>query len=77
MTENNPYTSGKSIGKLIDDLGTVAQPGSVVHEQIKAALDARIAEQQQAVAKKNAQWAKWSAIGTVVAAAIALAAFLT
>ena len=41
----DPYIAGKSVGELLDDLGKVAEPGSLRHEQLRAALQVRMVEQ--------------------------------
>jgi hypothetical protein len=52
------------------------EPGSVNHELTKSLIQARIAELQRDTAHDALHWARLSAVGTVVAALIALVAFL-
>lgn len=66
---------GKSVEELLDNLAG-PEPGSVAHEQIKAAIQVRIAELQRDAARDSLAWAKVTALGTAGAMVIALAAFL-
>lgn len=40
----NSRIDGKDLDELLEDLGKVAQPGSVVHELQKTAINVKIAE---------------------------------
>jgi hypothetical protein len=66
---------GKSVEELLDDV-TGPQPGSVAHEQIKAAIQVRIAELQRDAARDSLAWAKVTALATAGATVIALVALL-
>ena len=71
----DPYIAGKSIGELLDDLGRVAEPGSVRHEQIRATLQARMV-QELATPKRWASVAIGAAVvSSLAAVASAVAAF--
>lgn len=52
------------------------EPGSVVNEAMRAALQVRIAEMQRDAARDALTWAKLSAVATATAAVIALVALL-
>lgn len=77
MTDfENPYIKGKSMSfkgksldELIDALSKTAEPGSAVHEMMKAAIQAKMVEQ---IAKAQ----KWAgvALGAAVVSAIAAVA---
>jgi hypothetical protein len=66
---------GKSTEELLAALMD-SEPGSLAHEQAKAAIQIRIAEEQRAAARDGLLWAKIAAISTVVATLIALAALI-
>lgn len=66
---------GKSVEELLAAL-TDAEVGSIAHEQIKAAIQVRIAELQRAAAKDSLTWAKLAAISTFAATVIAVIALL-
>ena len=66
---------GKTVEELLDALSG-AQVGSTAHEQIKAALQVRIAELQRDAARDSLAWAKVTALATAAATAIALTALL-
>jgi hypothetical protein len=66
---------GKSVEELLSAL-TDSQVGSVAHEQVKAAIQVRIAELQREAARDSLTWAKIAAISTAVATVIALIALL-
>jgi hypothetical protein len=66
---------GKSVEELLDEL-TGPQVGSVAHEQIKAAIQVRIAELQREAARDSLAWAKLTALATAGATVIALVALL-
>ena len=51
-------------------------PGSVNHEFTKMLIQARVVERQQDAAREAVHWARLSALGTIVAALIAMVAFL-
>lgn len=87
----NPYVDGRSADQLVRFIANGgAQPGSTIHEAVTAALQVRIAEQQDAVASKQLQiaeaqrdaalatvgWAKVQGIATAVATLIAVAALV-
>jgi hypothetical protein len=67
---------GKDLEELLSDLLTVAEVDSLVHRQIRAAIDVKIAELNREAAHDGLRWAQLAAISTMVATAIALAAFL-
>lgn len=66
---------GKSVEELLDEL-TGPQVGSVAHEQIKAAIQVRVAELQREAARDSLAWAKLTALATAAATVIALIALL-
>lgn len=66
---------GKSVEELLSAL-TDSRVGSVAHEQVKAAIQVRIAELQREAARDSLTWAKIAAISTAVATVIALIALL-
>jgi hypothetical protein len=66
---------GKTVEELLDEM-TGPQVGSVAHEQIKAAIQVRVAELQREAARDSLTWAKIAAISTAVATVIALIALL-
>jgi hypothetical protein len=66
---------GKSTDQLLAHLMDY-EIGSLAHEQAKAAIQVRIAEEQREAAKDNLRWAKIVASSTVLATVIALAALL-
>jgi len=73
----SPHIAGKNADELLDYLATSgAQPGSAVAMAIRTALDVRIAEIQRDAARAAVRWAMLEAVGTLVAATIALAALL-
>lgn len=87
----NPYVDGKSADQLVRFIANGgANPGSTIHEAVVAALQLRIAEQQDAVASKQLQvaeaqrdaalatvaWAKVQGVATAVATVIAVAALI-
>ena len=55
-------------------LGGGAEPGSMKHEEAKAALQLHIATSQGGTAEEALKWAKVSAVSAATATAIALAA---
>jgi hypothetical protein len=66
---------GKTVEELLDEI-TGPQVGSVAHEQIKAAIQVRVAELQRDAARDSLAWAKVTALATAAATAIALTALL-
>lgn len=66
----NPHLKGKTLEELIDDLGKpVAEPGSIVHEMLKAAITARMAERLATPRR----WAIVALIAAMVSAGAAAA----
>jgi hypothetical protein len=63
----NAYVKGKTLEELVDALYTTAQPGSVTHEVIKAALYVRLAE-------RLATPRRWAMIAIIAAVVSALGA---
>ena len=63
------------IPELAEEIGVVP-PGTTNHELIKSTLFARIAELQDQTARRGLLWAKVSAGGALVAAIIAVVAFI-
>jgi hypothetical protein len=53
-----------------------SEPMSLAHEQVKAAIQVRIAEVQRDAAHDALMWAKVSAVSTAVATVIALVALV-
>ena len=52
----NERLRGKNLEQLIDELGDpVAQPGSIVWEMYRAAIDAKIAERQAEIAERQVE----------------------
>ena len=73
----HPDIPKKTVQELLDDFALPrAEPGSIVHEAMRAALDVRIAEMQRDAAHDALTWAKLSAISTAAASVIALIALL-
>jgi hypothetical protein len=72
---NAERVEGKSVEELLGAL-TDSQVGSVAHEQVKAAIQVRIAELQRDTARDSLMWAKVAAVSTAVATVIALVALL-
>lgn len=66
---------GKSTDELLAALMDY-EIGSLAHEQAKAAIQVRIAEEQRGAARDNLRWAKIVGISTVLATLIALVALL-
>jgi hypothetical protein len=66
---------GKTVEELLDQL-VGPEVGSAAHEQIKAAIQVRIAELQSEAARDSLAWAKLTALATAGATAIALVALL-
>jgi hypothetical protein len=66
---------GKSIEDLLGQL-TDSEPGSVAHEQVKAAIEVRIAEIQREAAGDSLRWAMLTAFAESLATVIALVALL-
>lgn len=58
------YLRGKTLEQLIEDLGTVAQPGSVVHEMVMSAIQAKMVERLATPRR----WAWVASIAAVVSA---------
>jgi hypothetical protein len=70
MTDfENVYIKGKSLEELIDALPKTAEPGSSVHETMKAAIQAKMVERLAAPQR----WA-WVAMAAAVVSAIAAVA---
>jgi hypothetical protein len=67
---------GKTVEELLSDLLTVAEVDSLVHRQIQAAIDVKIAELNRDAARDGLRWARLAAISTTVATVIALIALL-
>jgi hypothetical protein len=67
---------GRTVEELLSDLLTVAEVDSLVHRQIQAAIDAKIAELNRDAARDGLRWAQLAAISTPVATVIALIALL-
>jgi hypothetical protein len=87
----NERLKGKSLEQLIDELGApVAEPGSVVWETYRAAIDAKIAERQAEIAERQVEasmrhleaaqqgvgWSRVQGVAVVAATAISLIALL-
>jgi hypothetical protein len=72
MTDfENEYIKGKSLEKLIDSLGQAyPEPRSVVHEMVKAAIQAKLVEE---IAKPQ----KWAAVAGAAALVSALTAVVS
>ena len=70
MTDfENEYIKGKSLEQLIDALGLpTAMPGSVVHETMKVAIQAKMVERLAAPKR----WAAVSLVAAVVSACAAV-----
>lgn len=66
---------GKTIEELLAEL-TDSEPGSREHEQVKAAIEVRIAEIQREAAGDSLRWAMLTAFAESLATAIALVALL-
>ncbi len=66
---------GKSTDGLLADLMDY-EIGSLAHEQAKAAIEVRIAEEQREAARDNLRWARIVAVSTVLATLIALIALI-
>jgi hypothetical protein len=66
---------GKSTDELLAALMD-SQVGSLAHEQAKAAIQVRIAEEQREAARDNLRWAKIIGVSTGLATLIALIALL-
>jgi hypothetical protein len=64
---------GKTLEELVDDLGSVAQPGSPTWEVIGAAIEVRMAERLATPRK----WAMVSLAAAVVSAAAAVTQAVT
>lgn len=77
MTPRHADIPKKTAQELLDDFALPrAEPGSIVHEAMRAALEVRIAEMQRDAARDAVKWAKLSAIATAAASLIALVALL-
>jgi hypothetical protein len=63
----NAYIKGKSLHELIDALPKTTEPGSAVHETMKAAIHAKMVEQ---IAKPQ----KWAGVALGAAVVSSLAA---
>lgn len=66
---------GKSTEELLASL-MGSEPGSPAHEQAKAAIQVRIAEEQRGAAADGLKWARIAALSTVLATLIALVALI-
>ncbi len=77
---NSEWIEGKTLDELVSMLVGTAEPGSPVHEQIRAAIDVEVARLQREAGGKAAadalKWAKVSALGAAVSACIAFAALI-
>lgn len=73
--ENLGWIAGKDTDDLLASMMS-PDPGSRVHEQLKTAIQVRIAEIQRDTARDSLRWAKLSAISTVLATAVAVIALL-
>jgi hypothetical protein len=65
----NPYIKDKSLEELIDALPKTAEPGSAVHELMKAAIQVRLAERLATPRR----WALVALVAAVLSAAGAVA----
>ena len=70
-TERIEGTLDELLASLMD-----SEPGSMAHEQVKAAVAVRVAEIQRETADEGEKWARISASATAGATLIALVALL-
>ena len=69
------WIEGRSLDELLAALMD-AEPGSLRHEQIKAAIQAQSAKLQREAAGDALTWAKLSAVSTAVATVVAVIALV-
>jgi hypothetical protein len=71
----NPYIKGRTLEELIDALGTTSEPGTIVHEPMKAAVQAKMVE-RLAMPRQWAVVSLGSAVVSSVGAAVSAIATL-